>query len=353
MNKTNTEFDLKKLVRPNVLKLKPYSSARDEYQSSGNEMIFLDANENPFPTDVNRYPDPQQRDLKTELGKLKKVNPDQILLGNGSDEVLDLLFRAFCEPKTDKVITMPPTYGMYSVLAAINDIENKEVHLKQNFELNVEEVLSSVDANTKIIFLCSPNNPTGNSFSKEDIIHILNNFRGLVVIDEAYIDFSKKRSWLEELVNFPNLIVTQTLSKAYGMAGIRLGICYASEEIITVLNKIKPPYNVNQLSNNRALERVLNNNSVDLEITEILQERNKLSKGLLEVSFIEKVYPSDANFILVKVDDANKRYSQLIEKGIVIRNRTNQPLCENTLRLTVGTKIENNRLIGALKKMNT
>ncbi len=352
MNKMNTNFNLNELVRPNVLRLKPYSSARDEFKSTRTEMVFLDANENPFPTSVNRYPDPQQRDLKAELGKLKHIDPDKILLGNGSDEVLDLLFRAICEPKTDNVITMPPTYGMFGVLASINDIENKEVLLKPNFELNVEEILSSVDARTKIIFLCSPNNPTGNSFSAEDILHLLNNFGGLVVIDEAYIDFSEKRSWLEKLDDFPNFVITQTLSKAYGMAGIRLGICYASKDIISVLNKIKPPYNINQLSINRALERVKDEETVTSEIADILKERYRLIKVLLEVNFIQDIYPSDANFILVKVDNASKRYEQLIQKGIVIRNRTNQPLCENTLRFTVGTKNENNRLISALKEMN-
>lgn len=346
------KFNINNLVRPNVAGLKPYSSARDEYQSTGSEMVFLDANENPFQTDVNRYPDPQQRSLKAELAKIKNVSTEHILLGNGSDEVLDLLFRAFCEPGTDNVITLPPTYGMYKVLANINNIENKEVLLNSDFEPNVEEILNSVDQNTKMIFLCSPNNPTGNSFSEEKISHILENFKGLVIIDEAYIDFSTEESWLNKLEQYPNLVITQTLSKAFGMAGIRLGICYASVEIIEILNKIKPPYNVNELTQLRALDRVLNKEKVDSEISDLLKERALLSEALVEVNFIEKIYASDANFILVKVDNANKRYDQLIEKGIVIRNRTTQPLCENTLRFTVGTGEENEKLLKALKDID-
>lgn len=346
-----SNFNLQELIRPNVARLKPYSSARDEFKSSGAGMIFLDANENPYPTEVNRYPDPQQRDLKEELGKLKKIDSCNILIGNGSDEVLDLLFRAFCEPKIDNVITLPPTYGMYGVLAAINDVENKEVLLTPGFEPNVPEILDSVDNYTKIIFLCSPNNPTGNSFSEENISQILESFKGLVVIDEAYIDFSKKESWLTKLNNYPNLVITQTLSKAYGMAGIRMGICYASPEVISILNKIKPPYNVNKLSQNQALERLNNSSTVIVEVAEILKERKALLNPLLEVHFIEKIFPSDANFILVKVDDANKRYDQLLAKGIVSRNRTNQPLCENTLRITVGTQQENQKLIKALQEI--
>ncbi|SFN89180.1 histidinol-phosphate transaminase [Salegentibacter flavus] len=344
-------FDLNRLVRPNVAKLKPYSSARDEYKSEGEEMIFLDANENPFPSDVNRYPDPQQRNLKTELSNIKGIASENILLGNGSDEVLDLLFRVFCEPGKDNIITLPPTYGMYSVLAGINDIENREVLLDNNFQPKVSEILGKVDENSKIIFLCSPNNPTGNSFSEETVEEILQNFSGLVVIDEAYIDFSEKESWVQKLNNFPNLVIPQTLSKAYGLAGIRLGILYASEEIITILNRIKPPYNVNQLTQQRALEELKDQGKINLHVANILQERAGLFKALGETEIIEKIYESDANFILVKVDDADKRYRQLIEKGIVIRNRSSQPLCENTLRLTVGTELENKRLIQAFKEL--
>ncbi|MDT0643989.1 histidinol-phosphate transaminase [Zunongwangia sp. F363] len=345
-------FDINNLVRPNVKDLKPYSSARDEYQSTGTEMVFLDANENPFQTDVNRYPDPQQRNLKAELAKIKSVSRANILLGNGSDEVLDLLFRAFCEPGKDNIVTLPPTYGMYKVLANINNIENREILLEPGFQPNVDKILRETDAGTKMVFLCSPNNPTGNSFSEEKVLEILENFNGLVIIDEAYIDFSEKQSWLTKLQEFPNLVVTQTLSKAFGMAGIRLGICYASEEIIQILNKIKPPYNVNELSQQRALIRVLNLDQVNSEVTDILKQRELLSKVLLEIPFVEEVYASDANFVLVKVDNANKRYEQLLAKGIVIRNRTTQPLCENTLRFTVGTKPENEKLITALKSIN-
>lgn len=346
---TKTNFRLENLVRLNVSKLKPYSSARDEYESTGAEMIFLDANENPFSTDVNRYPDPQQRSLKSKLSALRFVKENQILLGNGSDEVLDLLFRAFCEPGKDNVITLPPTYGMYKVLAEINNVENREVLLNPDFEPDVQQIIESIDAQTKLLFLCSPNNPTGNSFSEEKILKILRDFNGLVVIDEAYIDFSEKESWLKDLQQFPNLVITQTLSKAYGMAGIRLGICYASAEIIEILNKIKPPYNVNELTQKRALERLSNSEKINSEITDIVEERSYLFKALNEVDFVQKVYASDANFILAKVDNATSRYNQLISKGIVIRNRTSQPLCENTLRFTVGTKQENEKLISALK----
>ena len=344
-------FHLEKLVRDNVARLKPYSSARDEFKDFHEDMVFLDANENPYNNGVNRYPDPQQVTLKQHLSSLKRVPVDQILLGNGSDEVLDLLFRAFCEPKTDNIITLPPTYGMYGVLADTNAIANREVLLSDDFQPQVHQILEQVDHQTKMLFLCSPNNPTANSFEGERIIQLLENFRGLVVVDEAYIDFSTEESWASKLQEYPNLVVTQTLSKAYGLAGIRLGICYASAEIIAILNKIKPPYNVNELTQKRALERVLDNTSVQNEITAILKERDALSKVLLEVYFVEKVYPSEANFILAKVDDANKRYEQLIKRGIVVRNRSTQALCENTLRLTVGTSEENQKLISALKEL--
>ena len=343
-------FDINNLVRENVKSMKPYSSARDEFEDFDTaDMIFLDANENPFQNGVNRYPDPQQSSVKVVLAKQRNINPNQILLGNGSDEVLDLLFRAFCEPKIDNVITLPPTYGMYSVLSNLNNIENREVLLSTDFQPQVEKILETVDANTKIIFLCSPNNPTGNSFSDESVTQLLQNFKGLVVIDEAYIDFSDKESWLAKIDQYPNLVITQTLSKAYGLAGIRLGICYGSAAVISVLNKIKPPYNVNELTQLRALERLSNPEKIKSEITSIIAQREELLKVLVDVKFVEKIYPTEANFILIKVDDANKRYDELIAKGIVIRNRTTQPLCENTLRLTIGTKEENKKLIEALK----
>ena len=345
-----SSFNINNIIRENVKILKPYSSARDEFEDFDTaDMIFLDANENPFESGVNRYPDPQQSNVKTILAKQRKVKPNQILLGNGSDEVLDLLFRAFCEPRKDNVITLPPTYGMYGVLANINAIENKEVLLSNDFQPQIDKIIDAVNENTKIIFLCSPNNPTGNSFSDESVAYLLKNFNGLVVIDEAYIDFSEKESWINELDEYPNLIITQTLSKAYGLAGIRLGICYASAEIISVLNKIKPPYNVNELTQKRALDRLVDQDKIKAEIKSIIAQREQLLKVLLDVKFVKKIYPTEANFILIKVDDANKRYDELIAQGIVIRNRTTQPLCENCLRLTIGTEPENKKLIEALQ----
>lgn len=342
------DFNLNHLVRENIKALKPYASARDEYKNASGDMVFLDANENPFENGVNRYPDPQQKDLKTQLSTLKKISEEHILLGNGSDEVLDLIFRAFCEPNADQIITLPPTYGMYEVLANLNAIDNIKIELNSDFEPQVDKILKTQNNQTKILFLCSPNNPTSNSFKAERIERLISEFQGIVVIDEAYIDFSNEESWLTRLHEFPNLIVTQTLSKAYGMAGIRLGICYASKEIITVLNKIKPPYNINILTQQNAVKRLSKPGEVSEDINNILQQRSKLTAELESMAFIEKVYPSDANFLLVKVDDANRRYRELIDKGIVVRNRTNEPLCHNCLRLTVGTEIENMKLITAL-----
>ncbi|SEQ44840.1 histidinol-phosphate aminotransferase [Hyunsoonleella jejuensis] len=344
-------IDIKKLIRPNVKVLKPYSSARDEYQGNSDAMVFLDANENPFENGVNRYPDPQQRSVKSLLSEIKGIPQQNILLGNGSDEVLDLIFRAFCEPNEDNIITLPPTYGMYSVLANINAIGIKTVQLSANFQPKVDEILNIADSNSKLLFLCSPNNPTGNSFEAQSIERLIKAFKGVVVIDEAYIDFSKEESWIRRLNEFPNLIVTQTLSKAYGMAGIRLGICYASEGIISVLNRIKPPYNVNELTQQKAIEQLEETKITQQQVQVILEERTVLIDKLSEIDFIFKIYPSDANFVLVKVDDATKRYNQLIEKGIVIRNRTTQPGCENCLRFTVGTPAENEILINTLKSI--
>ncbi|NRD23559.1 histidinol-phosphate transaminase [Winogradskyella litoriviva] len=345
----NLEFNLDALLRKNIRNIKPYSSARDEYKDITDGMLFIDANENPFNTNVNRYPDPQQVKLKSQLAELKGVSEKNILLGNGSDEVLDLIFRAFCEPNSDKIITLPPTYGMYSVLANINAVENIEIELESNFQPNTNAILEAANNQTKLLFLCSPNNPTANSFEASKIEALLNNFKGIVVIDEAYIDFSKEESWLNRLQDFPNLIVTQTLSKAYGLAGIRLGICYASDAIIAVLNRIKPPYNINQLTQDKASERLNNMEIIKDEVYTILSERELLSKKLEDVSLVEKVYLSDANFLLVKVDDATKRYNELVEKGIVVRNRTTQALCENCLRFTVGTEVENEKLIEILR----
>lgn len=344
-------MEINQLIRKNIVQMNAYSSARDEFKNFEQKMIFLDANENPYNNGMNRYPDPQQKLIKKKLAELKGIQNNQILLGNGSDEVLDLIFRAFCEPNCDNVITLPPTYGMYDVLANLNAIENREVVLTDKFEPNVEAIKNQVDNNTKIIFLCSPNNPTGNSFSEECIVTLIRDFNGLVLLDEAYIDFSEKESWLKRLNEYPNLIISQTLSKAYGLAGIRLGILYASEEIIEILNKIKPPYNVNSLTQNRALERLNKKSEVIAEISNIKRQREDVLKQLLEVNFIHEVFASDANFILIKVDDANKRYDQLLNKGIVIRNRSSQPLCDNCLRITIGTEEENNQLINVLKSM--
>jgi histidinol-phosphate aminotransferase len=346
-------FNINNLIRENIKSLKPYSSARDEYKDATiNEMIFLDANENPFENGVNRYPDPQQNNVKDLLSNIKEVSKENILLGNGSDEVLDLIFRAFCEPKEDNIITLPPTYGMYSVLANINAIENRTVLLNNDFQPKVKQILEVADANSKILFLCSPNNPTGNSFTIASVRELLIKFKGLVVLDEAYIDFSDQKSWLTKLEDFPNLIVTQTLSKAYGLAGIRLGVCYASKEIIEVLNNIKPPYNVNELTQQRAINRLQKMDEIQNEVAQLISERKRLKEELeCCVSYIEKVYPSEGNFLLLKVDDATKRYNQLIDMGVVIRNRTTQPLCENCLRISVGICEENQKLLRALKSL--
>ena len=337
------------LVRPAVRVLTPYSSARDEYDGQGNEMIFLDANENPFDNGVNRYPDPHQRALKKQIARLRGVSPEQILLGNGSDEVLDLLFRVFCEPYTDTVITLPPTYGMYSVLAGINAVENIEIPLTSDFQPDVDLILEKAGANTKIIFLCSPNNPTGNSLEPARVQAILKGFPGLVVIDEAYIDFSEAEGFIPLLKTQPNLVVTQTLSKAFGLAGIRLGICFAAPEIIAFLKRVKPPYNVNELTQQRARTALSNPDKVAREIGELKASRALLRKGLLNIPFVEEVFPTDANFILARVDDARLRYRQLVDKGIVVRDRSTQLGCANTLRFTVGTPEENTALLNTLK----
>tara|TARA_R110002073_G_scaffold72537_1_gene177214 strand:+ start:196534 stop:197574 length:1041 start_codon:yes stop_codon:yes gene_type:complete len=346
-------MSIKNLIRPTIKNIKAYSSARDEFTDFDKEMVFLDANENPFNNGVNRYPDPQQQKVKQLLAEIKKVSTNNILLGNGSDEVLDLIFRAFCEPKEDNSIILPPTYGMYKVLADLNGVETITVNLTKTFQPKVQAILNAATKHSKLLFLCSPNNPTANSFQSKQIEQLIREFKGIVVIDEAYIDFSEQESWLSRLNEFPNLIVTQTLSKAYGMAGIRLGICYASQEIIAVLNKIKPPYNVNALTQQFALERLGNFNIVSEEIAKIIEQRNLVSNELKAINFISRIYESDANFILVKVDDANKRYRQLLAKGIVIRNRTTQVLCKNTLRFTVGTELENQLLIKALKELES
>ena len=346
-------FDLKKLVRSHIADLQPYSSARDEFDPVEREFVYLDANENPFDNGVNRYPDPQQRKLKEVIARRRGVAANQLLLGNGSDEVLDLIFRAFCIPNQDKIIVMPPTYGMYRVLANINCIFLDEVPLNDDFQLVTKNILNQISTQTKAIFLCSPNNPSGNSFRREDILTLLQSFTGLVVIDEAYIDFSTQKSLVSDLSSYPNLIITQTLSKAYGLAGIRLGICIASEEIIDILNKIKPPYNINSLTQERAISAFEDWDTTQGQVTQLIAERKGLFAQLEKISFVEKVYPSDANFLLVRVDDANKRYAQLIENDIVVRNRSNQVGCENCLRFSVGTPQENQILIETLNRMSS
>ncbi len=345
-------FKLNNLLRENIKSIKAYSSARDEYVSNGSEMIFLDANENPYENGVNRYPDPLQRSLKEELSKIKGIPSDQILLGNGSDEVLDLIYRAFCEPHKDRVITLPPTYGMYQVLADLNAVQVQQIPLTDDFLIDIKAVLNNLQ-DQKLLFVCSPNNPSGNLLQEEGIEAILNSFKGIVVVDDAYIDFADTNSWIQRLDEYPNLIITQTLSKAYGMAGIRLGMLFASKEIVSVLNKIKPPYNVNELTQERALERVLANDQVLVEVQSIIENRTALIEALKEVAFVEHIFPSDANFVLARVDDATKRYNQLLEKGIVVRNRSTQLHCENSLRFTVGTTEENKELIRVLKTIES
>ena len=344
-------MNLNKLLRSNINGMTPYSSARDEYKDLEADMVFLDANENPFDNSLNRYPDPQQTVLKKLISAQKKVPTDQILLGNGSDEVLDLIFRAFCEPNQDGILTFPPTYGMYDVLANLNAIKNIQVPLTSDFNLDVDRILKQVQPETKLLCICSPNNPSGNVVDRKAVERLLNTFNGLVIIDEAYVDFSNEVSWTAYLNKFPNLIVTQTLSKAYGLAGIRLGICYASKDIIAVLNNIKPPYNINTLTQNAAIEALQNREVVSEQIALILKERAHLATAFESYSFIEKIYPSDANFILIKVDDACKRYAELIKNGIVVRNRNSQFGCENGLRITVGTPSENAQLLTLLNTL--
>ena len=344
-------MNLNKLIRPAVKAMKSYSSARDEFESQDKDLVFLDANENPFPNGLNRYPDPQQMQLKNKLAALKGLRPSQILCGNGSDEVLDLIFRAFCEPNEDGIITLTPTYGMYAVLANLNGIQQQCVSLTADFQIDVPAVLNAIRPNSKLLFICSPNNPSGNVMSRTAIKEILKAFKGLVVIDEAYIDFTDTQSWLDHLSEYPNLVVTQTLSKAYGLAGIRLGICYASEEIIAVLNKIKPPYNINSLTQKAAISAISQRENTKQQLKTILDQRTELIKEFKKIAWIEKLYPTDANFILIRVDNANLRYEQLKNKGIIVRNRTREDGCTNCLRITVGTAEENKRLINTLNTL--
>ncbi|MCL1664333.1 histidinol-phosphate transaminase [Elizabethkingia ursingii] len=339
-------FNLESLVRPNILKLKPYSSARDEY--NGDTGIFLDANENPFGT-LNRYPDPYQKEVKEKLSALKNIPVSQIFLGNGSDEVIDLVFRIFCTPGNDKALVFTPTYGMYEVSANINDTELLQLPLNRNFQIDREAVIPFLkDENLKLIFICSPNNPTGNSI--ENVDFILENFNGIVFVDEAYIDFSSQKSWTEKLEQYPNLIISQTFSKARGLAAVRVGIAYSSPEIISLLNKTKPPYNVSQLNQEAALIALVDDEKYQSEIKTILEEKERLKKALLKLTVIKKIYPSDANFILAEVNDADEIYNNLVQQKIITRNRNS--VIANCIRITIGTTEENNQLIAALKPYN-
>jgi histidinol-phosphate aminotransferase len=347
MSKINLDI----LVRKNILEMNSYSSARDEFENKKQKLVFLDANESPFQNEINRYPNNKHIDLKKTLLKLNQLSIGQIVLGNGTDEILDLIMRVFCDPGSDKIITIPPTYGMYDVIAKTNNVENIKVPLKSNFTLNLEELKKSFTEKTKLLFLCSPNNPTGNSFSRKDLIDLIESFNGVVVIDEAYINFSSNSSLVSLINKYNNLIVTQTMSKAFGMAGIRLGMGFSNNKIVNYINKIKPPYNINLLTEKRALKELKNIDTIKTNIKIILEERNKLIDSLNELSFIIKVYPSDSNFILIKVDDADLRYKQLIEKGIVLRNRSKELLCDNCLRITIGTPYENELLIKNFKEL--
>ena len=343
-------FDLNNLVRENIKKLVPYSSARDEF--SGDAKVFLDANENSLGSPLlkwyNRYPDPHQHKLKEAISKIKGIAPEHIFLGNGSDECIDLFFRCFCNPGKDNVIICPPTYGMYEVSANINDVQVKKALLTDDFQLDLINLENIIDEHTKIIWICSPNNPTGNSLNRNDIELLLNNFDGLVVIDEAYINFSKQKSFIQELTDYPNLAVMQTFSKAWGLAALRLGMAFASTEIIMLLDKVKPPYNINQATQELALKALEEVDQVNEMIHELVNMRNALAEVFEKIPTVENVYPSDANFILVKIKHARKLYEFLLTKGIVVRDRSTVKLCEDCLRITIGTEQENTALIDAI-----
>ncbi|WP_071149923.1 histidinol-phosphate transaminase [Bacteroides ndongoniae] len=342
---------IQELTRPNIWRLKPYSSARDEYKGV-EASVFLDANENPYNGPHNRYPDPLQCELKNELAKVKKVGADHIFLGNGSDEAIDLVFRAFCEPRIDNVVAIDPTYGMYQVCAEVNDVEYRKVLLDEQFCFSADKLLAAADEHTKVIFLCSPNNPTGNDLPRAEIEKLLSSFQGLVVLDEAYNDFSEVPSFLADLEKYPNLIVLQTFSKAWGCAAIRLGMAFASPQIIAVFNKIKYPYNVNLLTQKQAIEMLHRYYEVERWVRTLKEERGYLEAAFAKLPCTVKMYPSNANFFLVRVTDAVKIYNYLVGQGIIVRNRHSVTLCGNCLRVTVGTRIENNKLIEALKNFS-
>ena len=342
---------IKELVRPNIWSLAPYSSARNEY-SGHVAHVFLDANENPFNGPYNRYPDPLQESLKERLSEVKNVPAENIFLGNGSDEAIDLVYRCFCEPKKDNVVAICPTYGMYEVCADINDVEYRKVMLDENYQITAEKLLAACDANTKAIWICSPNNPTGNNIMGEEIEKVIENFDGIVVVDEAYIDFSNQKSFKHYVGNNNyNVIILQTMSKAWGSAAIRLGMAFAKKEIIGIFNKVKYPYNVNMLTQEQAMKRLKDTQPVEQWVNILLQERERTIEAFGELPICEKIYPTDANFFLAKVKDAQKAYDYLVDKGIIVRNRTKVALCNNCLRVTIGTREENNELIGALRDM--
>lgn len=347
--KKKSSIDINALVRRNVLNMKPYSSARDEFH--GEAEVFLDANENPYPSPYNRYPDPLQWKVKEKLAELKGVRPTQIFLGNGSDEPIDLIIRAFCEPNQDSILITEPTYGMYKVCAEVNAVNVQQVLLTPEFDLDLDAIPNTFDATTKVIFLCSPNNPTGNLLNREKIVEVLKRFYGLVVIDEAYIDFTKSKSFIHELKKYPNLVVLQTFSKAWGLAGLRLGMCYASEEIISILNKIKYPYNVNIRTQELAMDALDNVYRKDIWVDEILKERAILERELGKLRIVDQVFHSDANFVLVRVKDAQSTYQYLTDHRIIVRDRSKVNLCYNCLRITVGTPEENKRLLEALRPL--
>lgn len=343
-------MELNKLLRKNILSLEPYSCARDEFK--GEASVYLDANESPYNAPFNRYPDPLQLRLKAEISKIKNVTIENIFLGNGSDEAIDLVYRAFCEPGMDNVVAIEPTYGMYKVCAAINDVEYRKVRLNSDFQLNAKELLNATDEHTKAIWICSPNNPTGNLMNSGEITDLLKQFDGIVVLDEAYIDFATRESFSNKLAEYPNLIILQTFSKAWGSAAIRLGMAFASPEIISVFNKIKYPYNVNLLTQENALATLKNEKQVKERVQITLHEREKLKDELCRLKMVQRIYPTDANFILVKVNDANATYKHLVDKGIIVRNRNTITLCLGCLRITIGTKEENQTLLDELRKID-
>lgn len=347
-------MNIKDLQRDNIKSLSPYACARSEFK--GEASVFLDANENPFNNaessealSYNRYPDPLQLKLKERIAQLKGVRPTQIMIGNGSDEPIDLAMRIFCEPGVDNIVSLDPTYGMYEVCADINNVEYRKVLLREDFTLDADKVLAATDKHTKLIFLCSPNNPTGNLLCADEMMHIISSFKGIIIIDEAYIDFSPKDSWLSKLDNYPNIIILQTLSKAWGMAAVRCGMAFASEEIIGFFNKVKYPYNMNILTQEFVYQQLQNSDRMKQDVAQLIQERQRLAEALAAMPFIKHIYPSDANFLLVKTTDATSIYQTLMQQGVIVRNRNSVALCLGCLRITIGTAEENNTLLNTLK----